>query len=254
MVPRDRVARYYVPETRMGEILGSPRDPLEEEVCGLALHIAAGAAVDPAALGVTGSILIGLHNPAFSDIDLTVYGLANARRLRKALRQGSIPSVRRLGDQFMAKWSRGIAERFPLTVEEARYFASRRWNYGTYQGRYFSIHPIRSEDEITGAYGDRICRSRGSGRIQATVVDASEALFMPAIYRVEDVRVLEGEPAVAGVQEIVSYEGLYRDIADAGNLIEARGKLEAVDGESRRLVIGSTALAGQGFIKPVQAV
>jgi hypothetical protein len=252
MVPRDRVDQYYVPEARLREILRNPQDPLEEEVRGLTLHMAAGAAVDPRGLGVTGSILIGLHNPAFSDIDLTVYGLDSARRLREALRQSSVPRVQRLDEPFMAKWSKGIAERFPLTVGEARYLAGRRWNYGTYEGRYFSIHPIRSDDEITETYGEHIYRSQGTSRVQAIVVDASEALFMPAIYRVADVRVLEGDPEAAGVREIVSYEGLYRDVVDAGSVVEAYGKVESVDGQPRRLVIGSMALAGKGYVKPVQ--
>lgn len=252
MVPRDRVARYYVPEARLQEILRGPQDPLEEEVRGLALAMAAGAAFDPGGLGITGSVLIGLHNPDFSDIDLTVYGLDNAWRLREALREGDVPGAHALDEEFIARWSEGIAGRFPLTVEEARYLASRRWNYGTYDGRYFSVHPIRSDEEIAETYGDHVYRSRGSGCVRATVVDASEALFMPALYRVEDVQVLEGEPQLSGVREIVSYEGLYRDVADAGGMIEARGKLDTVDGEPRRLVIGSTALAGQGYIKASQ--
>jgi predicted nucleotidyltransferase len=254
MVPRGRVARYYAPEARLRDILRSPQDSLEEEVRALTLHMAVGAAIDPTALGVTGSILISLHNPDFSDIDLTIYGLDSARRLREALRQSSVPRVQRLDEQFTAKWSKAIARRFPLTVEEARTFASGRWNYGTYQGRYFSVHPIRSDDEITETYGEHIYRSRGIGRIIATVADASEALFMPAIYRVEDVRLLEGGPEVASVREIVSYEGLYRDVVDADSVIEARGKLETVDGQPRRLVIGSMALAGQGYIKPARVV
>lgn len=250
MVPGDRVARYYPPEERLLAILDSPQDPLEEEVRGLALQIAAVAAVEPAALGITGSVLIGLHNPEFSDIDLTVYGLENAGRVRNALRKRTIPSVRRLKDRFAAKWSRGIAGRFPLTVAEARHFASRRWNYGTYGRRYFSIHPIRSDEEIGEAYGDHAYRGRGAARIRATVVDAREAIFMPAIYQVEGVRLLEGDPAAAGVREIVSYEGLYRDVVDADSRVAAKGTLEAVDGEPRRLVIGSIALAGEGYIKP----
>jgi hypothetical protein len=137
-------------------------------------------------------------------------------------------------------------------VDEARYFASRRWNYATYEGRYFSVHPIRSDEEIAETYGEHLYRTRGGGRVQATVVDASEALFMPAIYRVEDVRLLEGDPQVTRVREIVSYEGLYRDIVDAGGVIEAKGKLETVDGQPRRLVIGSMALAGQGYVKPAE--
>jgi hypothetical protein len=254
MVPRDRVARYYLPEERLPEILDSPQDQLEEEVRGLALQIAAEATLEPAVLGITGSVLIGLHNPAFSDIDLTIYGLDNARRLRKALREDNVPSVHRLGNQFTARWSKGIAERFPLTVEEARYFASRRWNYGSYRGRYFSIHPIRSDEEINEVYGDHVYRGCGTGRIRATVADAGEALFMPAIYQIEDVRLLEGDPAATGVRELVSYEGLYRDVVDAGSLVEAKGKVETVDGEPRRLVIGSLTLGGQGYVKPVRGI
>ena len=73
---------------------------------------------------------------------------------------------------------------------------------------------------------------------------------MPAVYRVNQVRVLEGNPAAVAVQEVVSYEGLFRDIADAGSVVEAKGKLETVDGQPHRLVIGSTKLAGQGYLIP----
>jgi predicted nucleotidyltransferase len=251
MVPRKRVARYYVPEERLQEILCGPRDSLEEQVSGLALDLAAGAGVDPAALGITGSVLIMLHSPAFSDIDLTVYGLDNAWNAREALRDGKAPRVRPLDQDFVARWARGIAGRFPLTVDEARYFASRRWNYGTFDGRYFSIHAIRSNDEISERYGDHIYRSQGVAQVRATVADATEALFMPAIYRVEGVQLLAGRPEAARVEEVVSYEGLYRDIAEAGSVIEARGTVESVDGEPRRLVIGTMELGGEGYVKPV---
>jgi hypothetical protein len=252
MVPHGHVARYYPPEVRLKEILRGPQDSLEEEVRSLALSLAAGAGIDPTTLGITGSVLIGLHSPDFSDIDLTVYGLDNAWKVREALRQGRAPHVRSLGLDFIAKWARGIAGRFPLTVEEARYFATRRWNYGTYGGRYFSIHPIRSNDEISEQYGDHIYRSQGAARVRAVVVSVTEALFMPAIYRVEGVRLLEGNPGAAEVDEVVSYEGLYRDVVDGGGVIEARGTVENVDGEPRRLVIGTVEMGGQGYVKPAR--
>lgn len=250
MVPEAYVAQYYTPETRLRAILETPVDALEEEVRALATEIAACAHVPPTALGVTGSILIGLHNPDFSDIDLTVYGLGNARKVRQALLAGRSARIRRLDETFIARWSAGIADRFPLSEAEARHFARRRWNYGTFEGRYFSLHPIRSDAEITERYGDHRYRGQGAAHIRATVVDAGEALFMPAVYRVADVRRLHGDQEALGVREIVSYEGLYRDIVDAGAEIEARGKLESVDGAVRRLVIGAMELGGQGYVKP----
>ncbi len=250
MVPREYVARYYDPQERLGEILADPHDPLEEEMQGLAMEIVACAGISPNDLGVTGSILIGLHDPVFSDIDLLVYGLESARKVREALREGRSPRIRRFDRRQADQWCRRVTERFPLSLEEAWYIAGRRWNYGFYGERYFSIHSTRTDAEITEQYGDHIYRSRGLARIR-TVVGAEESLFMPATYRVEDVQVLEGDPDAAEVREVISYEGLYCDVADAGQGIEAQGKLESVDGETRRLVIGTTQLEGEEYIKPL---
>jgi predicted nucleotidyltransferase len=265
MVPREYVARYYDPQERLREILAHPVDSLGEEVRGLATEIAESADVPLGDLGITGSILIGLHNPTFSDIDLVVYGRQSARRVRQALREGTGAGgrIRELGTAFIEQWSRGIAERFPLTVDEARYLARRRWNYGWYGERYFSIHPIRTDDEITEHYGDHVYRGQGAARIRATLVGTSDALFMPAGYLVADVEVVEGPAEAADVREVVSYEGLYRDVADVGQEIEAKGNVERVDAgidpdrlrsaaseAVRRLVIGTSALQGEGYIRP----
>jgi predicted nucleotidyltransferase len=250
MVSHEHVARYYDPQVRLREILADPRDPLEEEVRGLAVEVAARAGISQYDLGITGSILIGLHNPAFSDIDLLVYGLEKGHLLQQALREGRSSQIRRVGDEQVAEWCRRIAKRFPLTLEEAQYFADRRWHYGFYGQRYFSVHPTRTDVEITERYGDRIYRDRGVARIRATVAEAGEALFQPSIYRLEGVRVLEGDPGAAEVREVVSYEGLYRDVVAEGEDVEARGKLESVNDRSYRLVIGTAALGGAGYIKP----
>ncbi len=249
MVPQEYIARYYDPRERLAEILTDPHDLLEEETRSLATEIAACAGIDLGDLGVTGSILIGLHSPAFSDIDLVVYGAENARRVRRALSAGASPRIKRPGAEFTSQWCRQIAEQFPLTLEEVRYIADRRWNYGFYGERYFSLHPVRTDEEIAERYGEHIYRSQGEARVKAVIVDAGEAFFLPAVYRVKDVEVLEGAPEAAEVREIVSYEGLYCDIADAGQEVEVRGKLENVDGEPRRLVIGTIQLKGAGYIR-----
>jgi len=251
LVPREGVSRYYWPEARLSTILRWPDDRLEEQVIGLVNELAERADLDPSMFGVTGSILIGIHNPDFSDIDLTVYGLENARAVREVLRRQTSRDIGRLGAETLARWARRVAERFPLSREDADYLSSRRWNYGRYQGRYFSIHPTRTDGEIGETYGDHIYRAQGTARIKAVISDASEAILMPAIYRVESVEVLEGDPRAVHVCQIVSYEGLYRDVAGPGRLVEARGKLETVDGAPDRLVIGAMGLGGRGYVTPI---
>ena len=76
-------------------------------------------------------------------------------------------------------------------------------------------------------------------------------MFLPATYGVQQVQVLEGSPKGAQVREIVSYEGLFCYVVDAGQEIEAAGKIETVDGRPRRMVIGAAGKNGVEFIKQV---
>jgi predicted nucleotidyltransferase len=88
-------------------------------------------------------------------------------------------------------------------------------------------------------------------RLRATISNAADAVFMPAIYAVEEVSILAG-PAVE-VVEICAYEGLFSQIGEVGQRVEARGKLEQVDGGPRhRLVIGSSRRAGPEYLLPVE--
>jgi len=255
MIPHDYVSKYYLPEQRLRDILDNPRDSLEEEVCAFVSEIVATTGVKASDLGITGSILLGIHNPQFSDIDLIVYGLENSLKVRAALKERRLARIRPVAGRTLEEWCASVAGHFSLSHGQARYLAGRRWNYGFFNGRYFSIHPTRTDAEIRENYGDRIYRGEGIARIRAVVTDASESLFMPASYRIEGVEVIEWEAGWqrAGslpLKEVVSYEGLYRDVVDAGDEIEARGKLESVDGQTYRLVIGTTMLKGEEYIKP----
>jgi len=255
MIPRSSVAKYCLPEQRLRQILESPGDPLEEEVSALVAELTACSGIQAGDFGITGSILLGIHNPEFSDIDLLVYGEDNARKLRTALRQGKLANIRLVTGKVLQEWCASVTERFPLSHAEARYLGRRRWNYGFFSRRYFSIHPARKDHEILEEYGDRCYSERGMARVRAIICDAREALFMPAVYRIRDAELIQGEPRLFRgsdrLKEIVSYEGLYRDVADAGQEIEAKGKLESVSGQYYRLVIGTTLLKGEGYIKPI---
>lgn len=261
MVPEAFIAEYCVPEVRLQEILAGPRDPLEEAVAGLAEEIAAGAGISLQALGVTGSILLGIHDPAFSDIDLTVYGLENALRVKAWLLEaaqrsaaaGQRPAdrVMRLSPEETAVLRAAVQAIHPtLSADEVAYFVGRRWNYLRFGERMFSVHATRSDEEITETYGERLYRDVGTARIRARVVDVSEALFSPAIYGLDDVVVLEGD--VRPIRSLISYDRIFADAVDLGAEIEAHGKVERVGEGEYRLVLGTTGIPDGGHLRPLR--
>ena len=253
--PKRLVRRYYAPEERLMQMASEgDGDELEAQTVELAEAISEGAGVPMEDLGVTGSILIAIHNPRYSDIDLTVYGARSSSSVRDWIRSGGDGVVERLGGRALEEWCLKRAGMFGLDRKTVGVIASRRWNYGLFRGRPFSIHPTRTDGEITETYGDRTYRPIGFVRAVSTVSDPREAVYTPAVYRVEDVRVLEGPREAETVVEVVSYEGLFCDVAYEGEQIEFAGKLERVEkadgGVYMRVLVGSTEYPNS-YIKPL---
>jgi len=237
-VPRERIKAYYRPRERLAAIMEGPRDSLEFKLRDLVTILSGLAGLDVKDLGVTGSILTGSHSPEFSDIDLTVYGRKASAALREALRETRRNDgvIQPFNASKREVWSLNREGRFPLGFGELMEFAERRWNYGEYMDTYFSIHPVRTDDEIREEYGDNVYTSVGSVKGSATVADASEAIYLPAIYKLKDVETDSG----VDVSEVASYEGLYADMFYPGERVEFSGVLERVEGKRslHRVVVG----------------
>jgi hypothetical protein len=246
-VPADAVARYYLPERRLAEIVARPRDSLEQETRELATLLAGATGLPLDAFGVSGSILLGLHNPAFSDIDLLVYGADSTRRVRAVIDGLEGEGLRRLPAERRARWRAETSLRFGLDPGAVADLDGRRWHYRLFRGRYVSVHPTRADHEIREAYGDRRYTPLGRAVVEARVSDAGEAMFLPAVYRVADVRWREGGPGP--LDEIVAFEGLYCGAAEAGERVLVAGHLEGERGGGRRLVVGSGFLADGGSLR-----
>jgi len=246
-VPVDAVARYYVPERRLAEIVAGPGDPLERETRDLVTLLAEAAGLPLETFGISGSILLGLHNPAFSDIDLLVYGADRARRLRGVIDGLEGEGLMRLPDDRRAQWRAETSARFGLDADTVVNLEARRWHYRLFRGRYVSLHPTRADHEIREAYGDRRYTPVGRAIVEARVTDAGEAVFLPAVYRVADVRWLEGGPGP--LEEIVAFEGLYGGAAEEGEQVLVTGHLEAERAGGRRLVVGSGFLPDGGSLR-----
>jgi predicted nucleotidyltransferase len=251
-VPKGNVFRYYKPRDRLEEILEKgPKDKLENTLNELVTILTGLSGLKPNDLGLTGSILTGSHNIEFSDIDLTIYGKKESSILKETIIE--MRSEESIIQPFNAAkkmlWSQTRSDRFSISIDELMEFAERRWNYGIFRDTYFSIHPIRTDNEIKERYGDyiykQICEVTGDAR----VTNHSESFFLPSKYGVKDVEI---NAEHGDITEIVSYEGLYSDMFVSGEYIEFKGILEQLKGKEtrQRIIIGGSG-STNSYIKRI---
>jgi predicted nucleotidyltransferase len=254
-VPIDRIDTHLCPETRLPELQSAEtRDELESKAMRFVQLLSKEAGVPTGSLGLTGSILAQIHDPTFSDIDLVVYGFNNALRVKTFLRKlEDSPSreIRKLTGASREKW---IAERLkstPLTRRDVIALFARKWNIGSFEGTEFSVHAVHTE--VRGHYGDERYTPLGIIDATAKIAGDKESMFMPAVFQVEYPDVKDS-PAVSMLDRIVSYEGLYADVAVEGETLSCRGKLERVESSSglrHRILIGSPEAGGTDYLLPL---
>jgi len=256
-VPLDYMAKHYKPEEKLDQLISAKRiDTLQKKVTRFVSFLSEKSSVSSEFFGVTGSILLNIHRLGVSDIDLTVYGLKNSLAVKRVLQEAysqRTPTIRRLEGSALKLWCKSKTRTHPLTLDEALMAYKRKWNLGIFEDTGFSVHPVKLEDEVNEEYADKIYEPLGLVVMGAVVVENSDSMFLPAAYHVQDARVLKG-PQVADIEEVVSYEGLYGDLAEVGESMLVKGKLELVhDKKNRRkyhrVVVGSPEGKGAEYIK-----
>ncbi len=259
MVPKEKIKQYFIPENRFATIVNSPKNRLEKDAIEIADKIANDAGLELKNFGITGSILIGLANEKFSDVDLTVYGLKESHKVKHALIEikNKKDTIYKMPRERQEKWIMDKQKQFGIPYSLSKYLLDMKWNYGILQNRrYFSIHPIRKDNEINEKYGEKEYIDLGYIKIKATIVDDSEAVFLPAIYKIENVEIIEG-PKVDNLVKIVSYEGLFGDITTKDMKIIAAGKLEKVICKNKtyyRVVLGAGGLKKPQYMGPMELI
>ncbi len=259
-VPTKDIKRHYRPQDKLRQLLiEGPADPLEETALQLVRLLAEKSKVPLSSFGITGSILTGIHNPRFSDIDAVVYGRRNTLEVKRAV--GSIYEeeagrLKRLTGSELLKWCTDKVKSYPVSIEEANHFYRRKWNYGLFGEKLFSVHAAKEDEEIVERYGDEVCVPLGLARIEATVAAISEPVFLPHVCLVEDVVVKEGV-GVGEVSQVATQEGFYAGVARKGERVQAVGKVERVMREDTgdvyyRLFVGSPEAGGRDFLKPLR--
>lgn len=248
-VPLDRVTRVYLPRLRLRELLRLGReniDQAERRALDFAMLLSAKSGVSIEHIGISGSILVGLHKPS-SDIDLIVYGKKRGQRIYESLKElmEEDPNVRSYGYEELLRLYRfrsrdtDIPFKAFLKIEQGKYFQ------GTYIDRDFFIRFIPDWNECTEKYGDRVYRPMGYCVVKAEVVDDSESLFTPCSYKVSNVEFLSGVKADPSmIREVYSLRGRFCKQASMGEKIRVSGKLEKVESSDGdvwfRIIVGES--------------
>jgi hypothetical protein len=217
-IPRKLIAKVHSPSRQLMLLeRRGPADALEEKALTLTTLISETAGIPRAHMGVHGSISLGTHHEG-SDIDLTVYGAANFRKAKVALRKLEGALALKRGDRIDAK----------------------RLNRGVYRGIDFVVNATRRYSEIRTQ--PRTYRPLGPVEAECRCASARESVFRPAVYEVDGCREIGGDTDLAGVREVVSMIGMYRDVAAEGEIIRVKGMLEEALEPGRkwlRIVVGA---------------
>jgi predicted nucleotidyltransferase len=216
VVPFEDVVKHYQPHDGLERIIGSDHraKKMADALQG----------VDYNCMGITGSKLVGLGAET-SDVDFVVYGKEwfKAREaLQRAIAAGKIDAIDEAG------WEKIYKKRKPeLSFEEFYLHERRKGNRCLLDGVLTDLLFVRSWDQI----GPRvpIGRDLGMKTITAIVTEAGFAYDSPAIYKI-------GHPEIKAVY---SFTHTYAGQAQAGETIEARGRVEEYP-DGKVLVIGTS--------------
>jgi len=236
--PLASIQRVYVPRDCLQALAESKnRDDLQETALDFVNLLSHKSKIGKQDFGVHGSVALNMHSPK-SDIDIVIYGAENFRRLKRTI------------DSLV---NAGI-----LTYQtNNRLDAVRRFK-GRYKNRVFMYNAIRKPHEIHSKYGTSKYMPMHSLKFRCVVIDDSEAMFRPAIYRIGNYEPINKESRLQKNQTpqlVISMIGCYRNVARKGEEIGVSGMLERVEnphtGETFHQVVVGTATGGEEVICPL---
>ncbi len=225
MVPHEDVVRHYSPARMLYRTMAG-NDRLRK-VVGFFLP-----EIPFHKMGISGSLLIGMEKET-SDIDFVVYG-KSWFRARERLKRFMGREVEEPDEEI---WKTIYRKRMPpLSFEEFLLHEKRKFIRGVIDGTYFDLlhvrttmdHPVREKKGVV----------LGEKRIMARIIDDTYAFDYPSFYRIQHDE----------VDGILCFTHTYVGQAFRGELVEAKGKLEIIEGK-RYLVVGTTREAKDEYIK-----
>jgi predicted nucleotidyltransferase len=246
IIPSSMISKVYDPLSRSMEIITSPKDQLEETTAELLYLLSRD--LGELSIGITGSLLPGIHNPRISDIDLVVYGWRSSLNVieyiieNKDLFPGFPSGV-------FEDWIRRNASATGLSFNDVRTLY-RRWRRGVFRDKMYSI--IFNDGVFRSIDNCDKWRSIGYVVLSADLSGGLEALNYPSKSLLENYRILKtNTPNIRSeIKYVLSFEALYIGQLFDGGRVVINGLLQYNDLEDYyRVVVGVREY--NGYIKPI---
>jgi len=235
------VPRAYIMKTREPDkgfqrlIERQPRDGLLKALHKVYSLVASRSGLSEKDFGVFGSLLHGFYHPKFSDIDLIVYSREKLRRLSETL-EDFYREEGPLRNEFESeKAVEGKLWKFVnYNQKEYLWHQQRKMIYALFKDAEWAriikieFEPVKDWKEICNEYNlnTRVVK-KGWIKAVVRIADDQDAPFIPSIYRIEPIEILN-ETKVENVQRILSYVEEFRMQAEKDELVYVEGNLEEV--------------------------
>ncbi len=236
--PISYINEVYVPKECLRALMKTTsKDKLQKMTLDFVGLVSREAKVSIEDFGIHGSIALNMHSSE-SDIDIVVYGGQNFRKVEAAI-------------------ERLVKDNVLTYTFNNRLDAARRYK-GRFIDKIFMYNAIRKPEEVATKYGERSYTPIAPVKFRCKVKDDGEAMFRPAIYKIEDCTPLSQSLTLLEEkipETVVSMIGCYRNVAKKGQKIEVSGTLERVEetttGKISYQVVVGTAENEEEYIWPL---
>jgi uncharacterized protein len=236
-VPKSRVHRIYDPRIRAHELCGANQsESALADAASFVRMLQARAGVPLSAIGISGSILIGMHK-ASSDLDVSIFGAQYCRQVYQALefllQSESNRELKRFDDDGIVELYKQRAPDTRMAFGEFAELERNKVCQGSFKNRPYFIRFLKEPRETEERYGDVLYATIGRATIEAGVADDRDAIFTPCRYVLGRARTVDG-PELA-IDEVVSFRGRFCEQARMGESISATGTIERVESTKGRI-------------------
>ena len=237
-VSQHQIWKTRMPNEVIQQLMQEPaKDSLHEALQTLSNLILKNSGLSLLSFGVFGSLLHGFYHPKFSDLDFIVYGRKDLRKLCETLEamyrerdsplQNEFESIEAIKNK---QWA--FINYHP---KECLWHQKRKTIYALFKhkrgGRTIKteFEPVKDWNEIQNEYNSetRILR-KGWIKAVVRITDDRDAAFMPSIYWIEPIKILQGEKA-EDIKRIISYMEEFRVQVQKDEKAYVEGNLEEVN-------------------------